>query len=338
MQQANTLPIGRQVTAFGYEGGSGLIVLELWSAAVTMNTPGVSAPDMPDEAGDEAGDDAGEQVFINLPLVRADRNAGILQLGHASNALEVRITADTLLEADDPDPNAFWQAVAVGMPVIVEGSLAADGVITANYVAILPAPEVESVLWLVLEGTASQVQPNRTFLLEGLTVVSNDDTGYALEDETNGGEVDAVEFWATLAEGDMVFVEGWQDDNDINDTSDTNDTNGTIIANFIVRFDVPTYPSQQVLDGRVINFDTQARTLDLLLDDVVMRVATDSDTSYSEQTDAVIIVPVEPVGSPLSADAFWNAVTEDALVTVYGGYGTGDFVSPGDFVGILWVG
>ncbi len=323
----DSLPLGRHVTAFGSGDGEGFRVLELWSAAVTMNTPssipGVNAPDIPAEDGDsdaDGGTGAGaEQVFINLPLVRADRNAGLLHLGHTNNALEVRITPDTLLDAGSPDPNAFWQAVAVGVPVIVEGNLADDGVITAWYAAILPVAS-EPVPWLALDGRVTQVQANRGLVVDGLAITVNEDTQYALEDASNSGDVSAATFWAALNEGDMVFVEGWED------------ANGTVIANFIVRFDdVPSPPVQQVLDGRVVDFDPQARTLDLLLDDVVMRIATNRDTRYSEHTDAlidaVIVVPNEPVGAPLTADAFWNALSEDALVTVYGSYGTGDFVA-----------
>ena len=348
--RADSLPIGRHVTAFGSGDGEGFRVLELWSAAVTMNTPGsspsVSAPDIPAEDGgsdpaDDAGDADGageEHVFINLPLVRADRNAGLLQLGHANNALEVRITSDTLLDAGSPGVSAFWQAVAVGVPVIVEGNLSDDGVITAWYAAILPV-DSEPVPWLALDGRVRQVQANRGFVIDGLTITVNEDTQYALEAASNGGDVSAATFWAALNEGDMVFVEGWED------------ANGTVIANFIVRFeDVPSPPTQQVLDGRVLDFAPRARTLDLLLDDVVMRIATNRDTSYSEQINAVIIVPDEivpdeivpdePVGAPLTADAFWNALSEDALVTVYGSYdadsnadsnadssGRGDFVA-----------
>jgi hypothetical protein len=186
VNRADSLPIGRQVTAFGSDDSGGLIiVLELWSAAVTMNTPGVSAPNVSDgdvsdgdasedvDSGDNGGnnggnnggsDGNGEQVFINLPLVRADRNAGVLQLGHPSNALEVRINADTMLDAGSPNPNAFWQAATEGAPVIVEGALAADGVITAWYVAILPS-DIEPVPWLALEGRVQQVQPGRGFVL-----------------------------------------------------------------------------------------------------------------------------------------------------------------------------
>lgn len=327
-RRADSLPIGRQVTAFGHDDGEGFRVLELWSAAITMNipgnTPGVSVPDIPDEDGGADGG-ADRHVFINLPLVRADRNAGVLHLGHANNTLEVRITSETLLDAGSPNPNAFWQAVAVGVPVIVEGSLADDGMITAWYAAILPV-DIEPVPWLALDGQVTQVQANRGFVIGDLTITVNEDTQYALEDASHSGEVSAATFWASLNEGDMVFVEGWED------------ANGTVIANFIIRFDdVPSPPTQQVLDGRVVDFDPQNRTLDLLLDDVVMRIATNRDTSYSEQTDAVIVVPNEPAGAPLSATDFWNALSEDALVTVYGSYGS-DGNRQGDFVAthITW--
>jgi len=328
--RADTLAIGRQVTAFGYDSAAGLTVLELWSAAVTMNVPGVSAPDMPnnpdmpgdpdmpdEDVGGDDGDSgvAPEQVFINLPLVRADRNAGLLQLGHPNNTLDVRLTADTVLEAASPDPNAFWQLLSEGMPVIVEGYLADDGVIEAWYVAMLPAI-TEPLPWVVLEGTVSQVQAEREFVLEGLTITVSEDTRYALEDGTN---IATSTFWSALTAGDMVFVEGWQDD--------TDNITGNITANFIVRFASAPPPPQQVLAGRVLSFDAQARSLDVLLDDVVMRVATNRDTSYSEQTGSMIVVPEEPSGSPLAAEAFWHALSSDALVTVYGGYGTGDFVA-----------
>lgn len=325
--RADSLPIGRQVTAFGHDDGSGLTVLELWSAAVTMNMSGNMPENLPSTPDADSGADGGadgdensnsEPVFVNLPLVRADRNAGVLQLGHPSNVLEVRITSDTLLDAGSPDPNAFWQAVTVGAPVIVEGSLAADGVITAWYVGIF-APEIDPVPWLVLEGPVERIQPNRGLVLEGVNVTSNGDTRYALVGTSVDEDVSAADFWARLEAGDMVFIEGWQE------------ANGDIIANFIVRFEDVLAPPRQVLAGRVIGFDVPTGDvhmgwLDLLLDDVVMHIATDANTTYSEQTGAVS-VPNEPAGTPLTAAAFWNALPEDAFVTVYGAYGRGDFVA-----------